>query len=333
MPSFPLGADRTLPTIPVVAGPTGVGKTEACVTVAERIGAEIISADSRQVYRGLAVGTAAPSPLQSSRVPHHLIGVLDPQETWSAGAFARQAAGIIGEVRARGKRVMVVGGSGFYLRAFTEGLFEEPDTDAETRRRVRHRLQRRLDEEGLETLFRELLERDPGWAAALEPTDTQRVLRGLEAFELHGKPLSELQRTADKDPPLAADWRVVVLMRERSDLYRRLDARVSRMLEAGWLREAEELRVRGVPADAPGLSGLGYAELYDNLDGARPLDEAAERIRREHRRYANRQMTWFRSLTDARFVHLKEEDGPRETATMILNTLGESADPNGGEVS
>lgn len=307
--------------IPVIAGPTGVGKSRAAVAVAETRGSEIISADSRQVYRGLEIGTAAPGPELRRRVRHHLVGVLEPAEPWSSGAFAVQAATLIGEIRARGAEPMVVGGSGLYIRALSEGLFEEPEVAPELRAEVRSQLRSRLEAEGPEALYEELGRRDPAWAAAIKPTDSQRIVRGLEALHLYGVPLSELLQRGRPGPPVEAKWCVVLLERERRDLYERIERRVDRMIASGWVEEARALRSAGVPSDAPGLSGLGYNHLYRHLDGEIGLEAAVAAIRRDHRRYAKRQLTWFRSLKGAHRVHLAPSDGAEEAAGRILEIL------------
>jgi tRNA dimethylallyltransferase len=308
----------------VVAGPTGVGKSEVTVIVAEAERGEIISADSRQVYRGLVIGTAAPDTGLLRRIPHHLVNIRDPREPWSAGAFANEAAMLITEIRSRGIRPIVVGGSGLYLRALTEGLFEEPPVDAEQRSIVRQRLQARQQQEGLTALYEELCDRDPAWAAGVPATDSQRIIRGLEAYELHGTPLSELQERGRSDPPIEADWCVVLLERERKNLYQRLDDRVEWMLDSGWLGEARSLFSAGVPANAPGLTGLGYDCLYQHLQGTISLDEAVTTIQRQHRNYAKRQITWFRSMRKAHRLRVTPEESVEETAKRILETWSAS---------
>jgi tRNA dimethylallyltransferase len=304
----------------VVAGPTGVGKSRVAVIVAEAHRGEIISADSRQVYRGLVIGTAAPDADLLSRIPHHLVNIRPPVEPWSAGTFAVEAAGLIEDIRSRGTQPIVVGGSGLYLRALTEGLFEEPPVDAEQRDMIRQRLRARQQKEGLAVLYQELRDRDPAWATGIPATDSQRILRGLEAYELHGTPLSELQERGRSDPPIEADWCVVLLERDRRDLYRRLDRRVERMLDAGWLGEARSLLSARVPASAPGLTGLGYDLLFQHLQGTISFDDAVTMIQKQHRNYAKRQITWFRSMGEAHRLHLAPEEGADETAKRILET-------------
>lgn len=307
-----------LPIVLVITGPTGVGKTVAAVMVAEELKGEIVSADSRQVYRGVAIGTAAPSPQLQKRVKHYLINERDPRQTWSAGAFASGAARCIREIIGRRRQPLVAGGSGFYIRALTEGLFEEPPVDPAERSRVRARLKTRLEKEGPEALHAELTRRDPRWAREVATTDSQRIVRGLEVYELHGVPLSDLQEEKKSGPPIEARWCVVILERDRQGLYDRLNARVERLIEAGWLDEARSLQSAKVPGDAPGLTGLGYDLLFEHLRGRISLYAAIEGIRQEHRNYAKRQLSWFRAM-DAERISLKPEDGPEETAGMILD--------------
>jgi tRNA dimethylallyltransferase len=311
-------AGHAPPAVLLITGPTGVGKSEAAVRVAERLDGEIISADSRQVYRGLAIGTAAPSPALLARIPHHLVGVLAVEEPWSAGAFALRAGALIETIREQGRQPMVVGGSGLYLKALTEGLFLEPVSDPRRRRQVRTALQRRLREEGIAALRAELVARDPDWAASVPATDTQRILRGLEVLAVHGVSLSSLLAGGTAPAPVDARWCRIVLERERSDLYRRIEERVDGLLEAGWLEEARALRQAGVDPAAPGLTGLGYVRLFEVLAGESTLEEARRTIRREHRNFAKRQLTWFRPLRDVVRLKLRAEDGPTETAAAVL---------------
>jgi tRNA dimethylallyltransferase len=305
------------PRVLVIAGPTGVGKSEAAVLAAEELNGEVISADSRQVYRGLEIGTAAPDRELLQRIPHHLVGIRDPRQSWSAGEFAAEAARCIEAISARSRVPVVTGGSGFYIRALTDGLFEEPPVDPDERKRIRSTLEAQLRDAGVEALWAELAAVDPGWAERIPPTDTQRVIRGLEIHRLHGVPLSELQQRRGSGPPCDAEWRQVLLERARNLLYERLDARVTALFEKGWLEEAERLRTSGIPVTAPGLTGLGYDLLYRLLEGRISREETIEAIRQEHRNYAKRQLTWFRNL-DAHRVELGPEDGPEQTAAKIL---------------
>ena len=310
--------EHGLPDILVITGPTGVGKSEAAVIAAEQLNGEIVSADSRQVYRGLVVGTDAPSPELRRRITHHLINERDPRQVWSAGAFAAEAAAIIERIIARGRQPLVVGGSGFYIRALTEGLFEEPPADRNERNRVRARLKSRLEREGPAVLHAELARCDPEWAHPVDETDSQRILRGLEVHELHGVPLTDLQEERQNKPPLEAVWCTVLLERDREELYGRLNARVEILMNSGWLAEARSLMSARIPADAPGLTGLGYDLLFKHLNGMISFDTAVEGICQEHRNYAKRQLSWFGAM-EAHRISLVPEDGPGETAAKILS--------------
>ena len=309
---------KKLPDILIVAGPTGVGKSSAAVKAAQELNGEIVSADSRQIYRGLIIGTAAPSPQLQQKIPHHLINVLDPREVWSAGAFADEAAVIIEEIQDRKRLPIVVGGSGFYIKALTGGLFKEPEADSAERENVRTNLLKRLEEEGIEALHSALVLCDPEWAGQIPDTDTQRILRGLEVFELYGKPLTLLQKENQSPPLVQANWCTLLLERERKDLYARLNRRVEKLLDSGWLGEAKSLMSARIPADAPGLTGLGYDLLFEHLSGRISFDDVVDGICREHRNYAKRQVSWFKNI-EAHRIHLDRDDGSEETAARILN--------------
>lgn len=310
--------EKKLPDILIIAGPTGVGKSSAAVIAAEKLNGEIVSADSRQIYRGLIIGTAAPSSQLQQKIPHHLINVLDPREVWSAGAFADEAAAIIEDILARKLLPIVVGGSGFYIKALTGGLFKEPEADSAEREKIRANLQKRLEKEGIQALHADLVLCDPEWAGQISSTDTQRILRGMEVFALYGKPLSLLQKENRSPPPVQANWCTLLLERERKDLYARLNRRVDKLLDSGWLGEAKSLMTARVPVDAPGLTGLGYDLLFEHLSGRISFDEAIDGICREHRNYAKRQFSWFRNLVAHR-IHLDRDDGSEETASRILD--------------
>jgi tRNA dimethylallyltransferase len=275
----------------ILTGPTASGKTALAVAVAERIGGEIVSADSRQVYRGMDIGTAKATPGDQARVPHHGLDLVDPDVRYSAGRFARDARRWIGEIRSRGRVPMLVGGTGFFLRALTHPLFQEPPLDPDRRRR----LDRYLD--GLP---------DPklqDWLGVLDPDTArrlaaaggrQRLLRALEVPLLTGRTLSWWHRHAPPAlPPLDAG--VFVLDLPRTTLYQRINSRVDGMVEAGLVQEVRGLVERGYGAGDPGMTATGYIETLDHLAGRIDLEETKDRIRRATRRYARRQLTWFRN--------------------------------------
>jgi tRNA dimethylallyltransferase len=277
-----------------------VGKTEISLDVAEALDAEIISADSRQVYRELTIGTAKPSPAAQDRVPHHFIGERTLREPFSAGTYAEEANERIREVLDRGRYPLVVGGATLYLHALQEGLADIPDVDDE----VRQWLEQRLEEEGPEALYRELEEVDPTQAAKNDPTKTQRVIRALEVYHGTGKPLTYYHEN-QPEPPFT--YTTVVLNRDRDVLYDRINRRVDEMLEQGLLEEVETVMgINGVQLDEPPLSTIGYREPIQYLRGEIDYEEMVRLVKRNTRRYAKRQLTWFRRYDDYVWKHAEE---------------------------
>ncbi len=272
----------------VITGPTGTGKTELAVEVAERLDGEIVSADSRQVYRYLDIGTAKPRRSFRDRVPHHGLDLLDPGENYSAGRFARDAREWISGIVQRGRVPIVAGGTGFFIRALLSPLGPEPEFDSERRAGLR----RLLGGWPIERL-REWLERlDPRRASQLENEGgPQRLARSLEVVLLSGRPHSWWLDQAPETAPLAS--LIFCLQLAREDLYRRTDRRFDEMMAAGLLEEARQLIGR-FPEGAPGLKSVGYVEMISHLRGELTLSEAVGRAKRNTRQFARRQMTWFR---------------------------------------
>lgn len=283
-----------------VLGPTATGKSAFAMALAADLAGrgltvELINADALQAYRGLSIGTAKPGPRERTRVRHHLIDVIEPHRAFSAGEFARRAAVAVEEIEARGALPILVGGSGFYLRALFEGLAPVPPVGAD----VREALRADLRSHGLCRLVRELREVDPESAEALDPGDTQRVLRALEVVRATGRPLSEWQRRGTEGR-LERRLLKVGLTLPRTVLYDAVEKRAGRMLERGWLAEVERLRehARGRGGcslgELPAFQAIGYRQLADHLDGNLTLEQALEETVRATRRYAKRQETWFR---------------------------------------
>lgn len=296
-----------MPAVLAIVGPTAVGKSALAMAVAERAGAEIVSGDALQVYRGFDIGTAKPSLAERSRVPHHLIDVLDPTERFSAGRFATLARAALAEIARRGRPAVVVGGSGLYLRALLEGIAPLPPANPA----LRAELDRRLETEGLAALRSELVERDPATAARLGAADRQRILRALEVVLSTGRPLSSW--LADRPfglEPLPA--RRVGLTLPRTLLYDRIEARVRRMIDAGWLDEVRGLLARGVPREAPAFQAIGYAQWVRHLAGDLDHEDALRRIVVATRRYAKRQETWFRREADVEWRDARDAVGLAE---------------------
>ena len=272
-----------------ITGPTTSGKTALSMEVARTLDVEIVCMDSRQVYRGMDIGTDKVSQELRERVPHHGLDTRDPNETYSAGQFGRDARVWISEIRARGHVPLVVGGTGFFLRALTDPMFRQPDMEG-------HRLEalRRY----LRTFTREELERwvgelDPSRAAIAAEGGPHRLGRTLEVALLTGRPLSwwHEQGAPDQEPLQGV---IVVLEMPREELDRRIDARVTRMAEEGLVTEVERLLEQGYGPDDPGMTGTGYREIAAYLTGETSLEEALDRMRSVTRKYARRQLTWFR---------------------------------------
>lgn len=282
-----------MPAVLAIVGPTAVGKSALAMAVAERAGAEIVSGDALQVYRGFDVGTAKPSTAERARVPHHVVDVLDPTERFSAGRFVTMARAALDEIAGRGRPALIVGGSGLYLRALLEGIAPLPPVDPS----LRAELDRRLETEGLAALRRELERLDPATAARLGSGDRQRILRALEVVLATGRPLSRwlADRPFGREPLPA---RRVGLTLPRALLYDRIEARVRRMCDAGWLDEVRRLLSEGVPREAPAFQAIGYAQWVRHLAGELDEGEAFRRIVIATRRYAKRQETWFRRETN-----------------------------------
>ncbi len=279
----------------MLTGPTAVGKTSLSLELAERLDAEIISADSRQIYRELTIGTSKPEPDQLARIPHHFIDELDLGTPFSAGEFARQAHARIRSILERGRVPLVVGGSTLYLHALQFGLADIPPVAPE----VRQHLENRLADEGADALFAELHRFDPASAATLDPTKTHRLLRALEVYHGTGRPLSSYYEN-QQPPPFT--FKVVVLYREREALYGRINQRVDQMLERGLLDEVRGLLERDVDPAEKALQTIGYQEPIAYLRGAIDYDEMVRLIKRNSRRYAKRQLTWFRRYPDYQWI-------------------------------
>jgi tRNA dimethylallyltransferase len=271
----------------LLVGPTAVGKTALSLQVAEALQAEIISADSRLFYRGMNIGTAKPTLAERRDIPHHLIDVADPDETWSLALFQREAKAIIADIQARGRLPLVVGGTGQYVRAITEGWqvpAQQPDT------RMRAALESWAAEIGGEALHQRLALLDPTAAAAIDWRNQRRTVRALEVIFNSGRPFSE-QRTRGSLP---YQYKLIGLKRDRTDLYARVDARIEGMLADGFETEVRALLDKGYSPDTPALSAIGYREMIEYVQGKISLEEAVMLIKRRTRLFVRRQANWFK---------------------------------------
>ena len=296
----------------VLAGPTGVGKTALSIAIASHIGAEIISADSRQVFRGMDIGTAKPPSAELQAVPHHFIDERDLGNPWSAGRFAREATERIAEILDRDAVPLVAGGSTLYLEALVHGLADIPDGDPAIRAELN---EQSSTPKGAQELFEKLERVDPTGAASLDPTKTQRLVRAVEVYRTTGEPWSSF--FAGGEPP-PYRYRVVVLTRPREELYARIEARVDTMLGAGLLEENRRLMEAGFKLDTNPLCTIGYQEPFAHLSGEIDYDEMVRLLKRNTRRYAKRQLTWFRRRPEYEWVDLSDFDSPNAAAEAIL---------------
>ena len=280
----------------VLSGPTASGKTGAAMELARLLPLEIVGADSMQVYRGMDIGTAKPSPAERAEIPHHLIDVADPDDPYSAGRFVAEAKEAIREIRSRGRHPLLVGGTGLYLRALIRGLDPLP-SDPE----VREGLARRWVEEGGEALYTALRRDDPAAAARIHPADRLRVLRALEIAKITGAPASS-RRTAWEGGP--GRYRVLffALRPGREELYRRIGERADGMIRSGLVEEVRGLLSRGYGPGLRSMDALGYRHILSHLLGGVPLEEAVRGLKRDTRRYAKRQLTWLASEEEVRWI-------------------------------
>ncbi len=279
---------RSAGDVLVLAGPTASGKTPLSILLAQHLGGEIISADSRQMYRLMDIGTAKPTPEERGTVPHYFIDDRLPDEECNAAQFGSAARARIADILARGKTPVVVGGSGLYLRALLDGLFDGPPAIDE----LRKALWSRMEEVGPDALLAELREVDPAAAARMLPSNTKRIVRALEVYHHTGVPLSKLQSR----PTAAPEFRPVCvgIAWDRPALYDRINRRVDRMLDDGLIDEVQDLVREGYSRTLNALQSVGYREVFDFLDGATTYVRMAELIKQNSRRYAKRQLTWFR---------------------------------------
>lgn len=303
-------------TVIYLVGPTGVGKSAVAMAAALAVGAEIVNADAFQLYRGLEVLSAAPPPDDRARVRHHLYGVLDPSEPCDAARFAAMARPCLADLAARGVPALVVGGSGLYLKALTHGLADLP-TDA--------KLRLELSQRPLSEKVAELRQRDPAGAATLNLGNPRYVDRALEICRLTGRPASEVRATwAVADPAgLAGVW----LTRERADLHDRINRRVEAMVAAGALTEVQALRACGEAALPTASKAIGFREIREFLDGRCSLADAVAAIQQATRRYAKRQMTWFRREAWLKTVCLGAGETPDSAAADVIRLFSHDRSP------
>ena len=283
------------PKVVCVVGPTGCGKTGLGAALAKQLGGEVVSCDSMQLYRGMVIGTAAPTGEEMQGVPHHMVGVIDPREDYSVARYAADAAECVDDILSRGRLPVLVGGTGLYLDALLRGHGYAPGTAGGA---VRGELERRWDSEGGEALFAELRRVDPASAAALHPNDKKRVIRALEVYRETGKPISQHNAETQAVPPRYAPLYLGLAYADREEMKRVIDRRVDKMVEQGLFDEVRALVENGVPRTATAMQAIGYKECLGCLVGECSEAEAIAEIKLRSRQYAKRQLTWLRRNKD-----------------------------------
>ncbi|MBQ9617580.1 MAG: tRNA (adenosine(37)-N6)-dimethylallyltransferase MiaA [Oscillibacter sp.] len=300
-----------------VTGPTGCGKTALGVLLAERFDGEVVSADSMQIYRGMAIGSAAPTPEETRGIPHYMIAVAEPSESWSVARYVDAAAPIVDDILSRGKRPLLVGGTGLWMEALLrQGGFAPGQSGGEVRRELEAELRR----DGIGPLLAQLREVDPDAAARIHPSDEKRILRALEVYRETGRTITAHNLATRALPPrYRAVW-LGLRYSDRAEMKAALNRRVDSMMKAGLLEEVRALSER-VPRDATALQAIGYKELLPVLDGEKTLQEGVEEVKLRTRQYAKRQLTWFRRNPGLHWLERREGQDFSEVVDASTNFL------------
>lgn len=297
----------------ILVGPTASGKTNLSIELSKRMKSEIISADSRQVYKYLTIGTAKPSEEELSEAVHHFIDIYEPEEPFNAGQFSREARTVINQLLEADKIPIVVGGSGLYIKALVDGFSSEIESDD----RIRVSLKHRLDEEGIDSLFDQLEKVDPETAKIVHKNNVQRVMRALEIYLITGKPFSEIKKRATD--PVKFTPVFVGLSWEREALYDRINRRVDLMIDEGLIPEVAIIKRRGISENLNSLQTVGYKEVFSYFDGKIEFEEMISEIKKNTRRYSKRQITWFKNDSRIKWFNMEENTDIPSLADSILD--------------
>jgi len=289
------------PKIIVICGATAVGKTSAAIDLARIFNGEIISADSRQIYRYMNIGTAKPAPEQLAEIPHYIVDFIDPDQHFDAGQFAGMAHEIILKLLRKNQLPFVVGGTGLYIKALLNGLFEDNISDTS----IRERLKQEAEDFGKTALYERLRKIDPETANRLHPNDIYRIIRALEVFEISGNPISKRHRE-HRFSELRYRVLKLGLYLDREALYKRIDQRVDMMISEGLIEEVRAILKQGYSPDLKSMKAIGYSHVIDHLMGNCSLDNAVKTLKRDTRRYSKRQMTWFRADPEINWIKPSE---------------------------
>jgi len=300
----------------VIVGPTAVGKSRIAVEVAKAFETEVLTADSRQVYRGMDVGTDKPASEERQAVPHRLIDLVDPDESFNSGLYRRQAIDEIERLYRDCRLPLVVGGTGLYVRTLLKGLCDAPQADPI----VREALRQEAEDQGSDRLYARLVDVDPVIAARLHPRDESKVIRALEVYQLSGRRMSEFQQEHGfAERPFAA--LMIGLNRDRDMLYRRIEGRIDWQLAHGLIEETKRLLAQGYRRDSAAMKGLGYRQVAEHLAGEYDAAEMVRRFKRDTRHFSKRQMTWFRKEPGIQWLMIEESESVPHTTTRVIEQI------------
>jgi tRNA dimethylallyltransferase len=292
------------PKMILILGVTASGKGKLAFALAKSLGAEIISIDSMKVYRRMDIGTAKPPKENRDQIPYHLIDVVEPSESFSVARFLELAQASIADIKKRNKPIVAVGGTALYIKSLLYGLFEGPGADEQ----IREELKTQAQAEGLDKLYEQLKTIDPAAAAKISANDPRRIIRALEVYKLTGKPISAFQQQWDANA--SHDWTIIGLRREKTEESKRINARVKKMIDAGLVDEVKRLLAEPKPLSKQARSAIGYAEIINHLSGQTTLDDAIELIKKNTRKLAKAQRTWFKTFKNVHSLDLATDETP-----------------------
>ncbi|MGA2070513.1 MAG: tRNA (adenosine(37)-N6)-dimethylallyltransferase MiaA [Sedimentisphaerales bacterium] len=296
------------PKMILILGVTASGKGKLAFALAKSLGAEIISIDSMKVYRRMDIGTAKPPKESRDQIPHHLIDVVEPGESFSVARFLELALESIDDIKKRNKPIVAVGGTALYIKSLLYGLFEGPGADEQ----IRDELKAQVQAEGLDKLYEQLKTIDPEAASKISANDPRRIIRALEVYKLTGKPISAFQQQWDAN--ISHDWTIIGLRREKTEESKRINTRVKKMIDTGLVDEVKQLLAEPIPLSKQARSAIGYAEIINHLAGQTTLDDAIELIKKNTRKLAKAQRTWFKTFKNVNSLDL----APDETVDSVL---------------
>ncbi|MHC4806834.1 MAG: tRNA (adenosine(37)-N6)-dimethylallyltransferase MiaA [Planctomycetota bacterium] len=303
------------PKMILILGVTASGKGRLAFHLAKQLGAEIISIDSMKVYCRMDIGTAKPPREARAAIKHHLIDIVEPSDSFNVGLFLEHSSSATKQIKRRNSPIVAVGGTALYIKALLYGLFEGPGTD----QKIRSVLQERAKNEGLEHLYRELEKVDPLAAENIHPNDAKRIIRALEVYKITGGPISSLQQQWKHD--MKHHWTIIGLQREKTDVSYRINSRVKKMIAAGLVDEVKSLLAEDKPLSKQARCAIGYAEIIDYLNGKISLEDATELIKKNTRRLAKNQRTWFKTFKNVHWLDIEPEEPLEKTLTRTMTLL------------